>query len=90
MDPETVKRVAVIARMSLTDDETKRFSEEICGLFAIVNVMNDAPESDSFCFDPIGVADVLRDDVPIADENAEEMLKGMSTHDGYVRGPKIV
>jgi aspartyl/glutamyl-tRNA(Asn/Gln) amidotransferase C subunit len=90
MDPETVKRVAGIARISLTDDESKRFSEEIGGFVLLLNTMNDAPGSDSFCFDPVGVSDALRDDVPIADDDADEMLKSMSTHDGYVRGPKIV
>jgi aspartyl-tRNA(Asn)/glutamyl-tRNA(Gln) amidotransferase subunit C len=90
MDPGTVKRTADIARIRLDDDELIRFAKETDALFDVLDAMKDAPECDSFCFDPIGVHDVLRDDVPMTDGNAEKMLKGMSTYNGYVRGPRIV
>ncbi|MCL2143366.1 MAG: hypothetical protein FWH44_03800 [Methanomassiliicoccaceae archaeon] len=82
--------MAGIARIGLIGGESEKFSGEIVKLFELLNTMNDAPECDSFCFDPIGISDALRDDVPIVDDNVEAMLKDMSTHDGYVRGPRIV
>ena len=90
VDKDTIKRVADVSRIGLTDDELKMFSAEAVRLFNILDTINNAPECDSFCFDPVGVSDALRDDVPIVDDNVEAMLKDMSTHDGYVRGPKIV
>jgi aspartyl-tRNA(Asn)/glutamyl-tRNA(Gln) amidotransferase subunit C len=90
MDPETIKRVAGVARIELTDDELKGFKEETDRFFKLLNDMNNAPACDSFCFDPVGVSDSLREDVPVIDDNVAEMLKTMSTYDGFVRGPKIV
>jgi len=90
MDIETIKRIAGIARIGLTDEELKKFKEEIDGIFNILNGLNEAPNNDSFCFDPAGASDVLREDVPIVDGTVEEMLAGMNTYDGFVRGPKIV
>ncbi|MDR0198533.1 MAG: Asp-tRNA(Asn)/Glu-tRNA(Gln) amidotransferase GatCAB subunit C [Methanomassiliicoccaceae archaeon] len=90
MDPGTLKRAADVARIRLDDGELIRFKEEIDGLMDILGTLGDAPECDSFCFDPIGVSDALREDIPKVDGNVDEMLRGMSTYDGYVRGPKIV
>jgi aspartyl-tRNA(Asn)/glutamyl-tRNA(Gln) amidotransferase subunit C len=90
MDPETIKRVAGVARIELTDDEVRGFKEETDRIFELLNTLNDAPACDSFCFDPVGVSDSLREDIPAVDANVKEMLSSMSTYDGFVRGPKIV
>lgn len=90
MDNETLKRAADFARIRIDDDELTAFRKEIDGLFDILNTMNDAPACDDFCFIPIGISDALRDDIPIDDGSADELLRCMSTYDGYVRGPKIV
>jgi aspartyl-tRNA(Asn)/glutamyl-tRNA(Gln) amidotransferase subunit C len=90
MDTETVKRVGKIAHIDLTDEELKRFGSEIEKIFGLLNSLNNAPECDDLCFDPVGVHDILRDDVPVVCNDAEEILKGMSTYNGLVRGPKIV
>ncbi|MCL1905276.1 MAG: Asp-tRNA(Asn)/Glu-tRNA(Gln) amidotransferase subunit GatC [Methanomassiliicoccaceae archaeon] len=90
MDKDTVERVAGIAHIELSEEELERFTEELEKLFGLVNTLNDAPACDSLCFDPVGVHDVLREDVPVVYEDIENLLKDMSTYDGYVRGPKIV
>ena len=89
MDIDTIKRIAGVARIGLTDEELRKFKEEIDGFLNILNALNDAPKNDSFCFDPSGVSDVLREDVPIVDDTADEMLGSMNTYDGFVRGPKV-
>jgi aspartyl-tRNA(Asn)/glutamyl-tRNA(Gln) amidotransferase subunit C len=89
MDPGTIKRVAGIARIELTDDEIKGFKDEAEKIFDLLNSLSDAPACDSFCFDPVGAFDALREDVPAIDDNIAEMLKSMGTYDGFVRGPKI-
>jgi len=90
MDRRTVKHISDVARIRLDDKEADLFAEDIDKLFVILETMNDAPACNDFCFDPVDVSDALRDDVPIVDTNVEEMLKSMSTYDGFVRGPKIV
>jgi len=90
MDEETVKRAADVARIDLTDGESKKFTEEINELLNLLNALNDAPKNDSFCFEPVGIFDALREDIPVVFDNVEEMLKSMGTYNGFVRGPKIV
>jgi len=90
MDRETIKRTSGVARIRLDDDETERFKKEIDELFVILDPMNNAPACNDFLFNPVEVSDALRDDIPVIDGSIEEMLKSMSTYDGYVRGPKIV
>ena len=90
MDRETIGRVANIARIGLTDEEIEGFEKDIKRLFDLLNILNEAPECNAFFFDPVGVTDALRDDVPVVDETVEEMLRSMSTYDGFIRGPKIV
>ena len=89
MDLLTVKRVAGIAHIDLTTEELKKFEDDLSESFDLLNILNDAPECDSLCFDPVGLQDALRDDVPIVYKGAEEMLNGMNTYNGFVRGPKI-
>ncbi|MDR0791496.1 MAG: Asp-tRNA(Asn)/Glu-tRNA(Gln) amidotransferase GatCAB subunit C [Methanomassiliicoccaceae archaeon] len=90
MDRGTIKRVAGVARIELTDDELKGFEEETERIFGLLNTLNDAPACDSFCFDPVDAYDSLREDIPMINDNVAEMLKSMSTYDGFVRGPKIL
>ena len=89
MDRETIVRMAGIARIDLTADDTELFRKETDLLFDMLKVLDEVPGCDSFCFDPVGVSDALREDIPIVDDNVEEMLKSMDTYDGFVRGPKI-
>ena len=90
MNIDRIKHIAGVAHIDLTDDELKVFEKEIDELFGLLNTIDDAPESDAFCFEPVGIFDALRDDIPAKDDNAEEMLKSIGTYNGYVRGPKIV
>jgi len=90
MDKDMVERVAGIAHIELSDDDLERFTEELERIFGLLDTMNEAPACDSLCFDPVGVYDVLRDDVPVAYEDVEGLLKDMRVYDGLVRGPKIV
>jgi aspartyl-tRNA(Asn)/glutamyl-tRNA(Gln) amidotransferase subunit C len=90
MDEGTVKRAADVARIRLGEDELRDIKGDIDGLSDILNALKDAPECDDLCFIPIDIFDALRDDVPAVYDNVEEILKGLCTYNGYVRGPKIV
>ena len=90
MDQMTVKRVAGIAHIDLTDEELKSFEDELGDIFNLLKILDDAPKCDSLCFDPVGVYDVLREDVPVLYGGADGILDDMNTYNGLVRGPKIV
>jgi len=89
MDTDMIRHIADVARIGLSDEELKKFKKEIDEILDVLNSLNGAPKNDSLCFDPIGVSDVLREDVPIIDSTVEEMLGSMKTYDGFIRGPKV-
>ena len=51
--------------------------------------MDEAPESDKRGINPIEVADVLRDDEPRMEIDADVLLRDMDTYERYVRGPRL-
>ena len=46
-------------------------------------------ESDKRGINPIEVADVLRDDEPRMEIDADVLLRDMDTYERYVRGPRL-
>ena len=80
MDRETVERVARTAHIRLTEEEIERYSAEL---------LDEAPESDKRGINPIEVADVLRDDEPRMEIDADVLLRDMDTYERYVRGPRL-
>ncbi|MCQ2055891.1 MAG: aspartyl/glutamyl-tRNA amidotransferase subunit C [archaeon] len=90
MDRKTVEKVARIAHLSLTEEEVDRYSLELKDILGYFEILDEAPGIDSRGFNPVEVADVFRDDVPLMEVPAEECMRGMKLYDGYVRGPKII
>ena len=89
MDREIVERVARIAHLDLTDDELDRYSADLGEILEYFEMLDEAPETDAVGFNPVEIADALRDDVPSAEIPPEDCLRDMRTYDGYVRGPRL-
>lgn len=89
MDREIVAKVAKNAHISLTDEELERYSQDLSAILDYFRSLDEAPEGEGGV-DPIGVHDVLRDDVPSQDIDPDLLLKDMRTYERYVRGPKLV
>ncbi|MDO5862525.1 MAG: aspartyl/glutamyl-tRNA amidotransferase subunit C [Thermoplasmata archaeon] len=89
MDRQTVERVARTAHIKLTEDELERYSRDLADILGYFELLDEAPECDSHGIDPIGVADVTRDDEPRMAGDPDELLRGMNTYDRYVRGPRL-
>lgn len=90
MDEETVRKVARVARLDLTDEEVSRYAvdlEEILSAFAI---LDEAPAMEDFDLDPVPVEDRLRDDEVIDCEDTARLRREMQTMDGWVRGPRLL
>lgn len=89
MDKEIVAGVAKNAHISLTDEELERYSEDLSSILEYFKSLDEAPEGEGGV-DPIGVHDILRDDVPSQDIDPDELLRDMRTYQRYIRGPKLV
>jgi aspartyl-tRNA(Asn)/glutamyl-tRNA(Gln) amidotransferase subunit C len=90
--PELVKRVAANARLSLKEDEVKKFAadmKEILANFEKLSEVNTDNVEPSF--HPIPVKNVAREDTPGKCLDREEALS-LTPHkkDGYFRGPKTI
>lgn len=89
MDRETVERVARNAHIRLSEEELDRYSRDLSDILGYFELLDEAPGSGSSGIDPIGVADILRDDVERTEFDADELLKDMNTYERYVRGPRL-
>ncbi|MFA6710572.1 MAG: Asp-tRNA(Asn)/Glu-tRNA(Gln) amidotransferase subunit GatC [Candidatus Methanomethylophilaceae archaeon] len=89
MDREIVERVAHIAHLDLTEEELERYSKDLSEILEYFQMLDIAPESEEFGFDPVEVADVLRDDIPDMEIPADALLSQMKTYNDFVRGPRI-
>jgi len=89
MDIETVRKVARVARLKLTPDEEKEFARDLEEVLTYFSLLDEAPRVDTHDFNPVRVADVLREDDPARDVNAEKLRDSMDTYQDMVRGPRL-
>ncbi|TQS85875.1 MAG: glutamyl-tRNA amidotransferase [Candidatus Methanoprimaticola hominis] len=89
MDRQTVERVARTAHIKLTEEELDRYSKDLGDILGYFELLDEAPECDSYGIDPIGVTDITREDEPRIEFDSDALLKDMNTYDRYVRGPRL-
>jgi aspartyl-tRNA(Asn)/glutamyl-tRNA(Gln) amidotransferase subunit C len=89
MERDTVARVAKVARLKLTEAELEKYGKDLQDILDSFAVLDSAPSSENFDFNPIPVQDVLREDEPAIDIDPYELTKHMDSYDGYIRGPKL-
>lgn len=89
---EQVKHVANLARLAITDEETKKFTEQLDAIIAFAEQLN---ELDTENVEPtshvLNMKNVLREDVAKEGLPVEEVVKNAPDHeDGYIRVPSII
>jgi aspartyl-tRNA(Asn)/glutamyl-tRNA(Gln) amidotransferase subunit C len=89
MDIEKVKRVAKVARLVLTDEELKKFAQDLEDILNNFSVLDEAPGLTEYDFNPVPVNDVLREDQVGQEFDPAELRAMMDTYEDYVRGPKL-
>ena len=89
MDIDQVKRVAKVARLELTEDELKRFAQDLEDILNNFSVLDEAPDLTEYDFNPVPVNDVLREDQAGQDFDPARLRAMMDTYEDYVRGPKL-
>ncbi len=92
IDKETVKHVAELARIELTEEEAKKFSKELNDILENFKILDELDVSDvEPSFHPIRTEDRVREDEPEQSLDREYVLN-QATHreDEYFKVPKIV
>lgn len=89
MDREIVERVARIAHLDLTEEELEKYSVDLGDILEYFEMLDEAPGLANEGFNPVEIADALREDIPRTEVAPEECTKGMLTYDGYIRGPRL-
>jgi aspartyl-tRNA(Asn)/glutamyl-tRNA(Gln) amidotransferase subunit C len=91
-DRETVKKVAELARLELSDKELERFSkdmEEITKAFSVLKKVDTKGVEPTF--QPIERKNILRDDEIEESIPRETLLKNLKNREkGFIKGPKVI
>ena len=91
ISPETVKRVAQVARLKLSEHELHRFSKD---LEAILDAFHDLENVDTEgvkpSFQPMETKNVLRKDTVERSLTQEQALSNSKNKEkGFFKGPKV-
>jgi aspartyl-tRNA(Asn)/glutamyl-tRNA(Gln) amidotransferase subunit C len=89
MDRETIARVAKVARLALSEEEMERYAKDLDDILNSFSVLDEAPMSEAYTFNPIPVVDVLREDEPAQDIDPQLLRSQMEAYEDYVRGPRL-
>jgi len=89
MDEEMVRRVARVARLELTDEEAGTFAADLEDILAAFAVLDEAPATEGFGFNPVPVEDRLREDEVVPYPDPARLRQEMRAKDDWVRGPRL-
>lgn len=89
---EEIEHIAVLARLSLSEEEKKVFGPQLSSILGYMEKLNELDTSDT---EPtshvLPLSDVMREDIPIDSLPREEALKNAPAHtDKFYRVPKII
>ncbi len=88
---DTVRHVAKLARLELTDSEAKKFSKDLNEILAAFAVLDKAKTNEKPSFQPLPVKDVMRDDEEEKCLTQQEALANTRhKENGYFKGPRVV
>jgi aspartyl-tRNA(Asn)/glutamyl-tRNA(Gln) amidotransferase subunit C len=92
IDEAQVRRVALLSRLELSDQEVSQFSTQLSAIFEYIEKLN---ELDTDNVEPLAhclpIHNVLRDDVPRPSlSNDEALANAPEREDEYFKVPKIL
>lgn len=89
MEEETVKKVARVARLDLTEEEVRQFASDLEDILQYFTILDEAPELPEFDFNPVRIENVLREDEVHNFIDISKLREQMHTSDDWVRGPRL-
>ncbi len=92
IDTQTVKHVANLVRLGISDEEAERFSPQFSAIIDYFNMLNEVDTSEvPPAFEIAHQANVLREDVVQPSMSREEFLKNAPKVAGsYVKVPTVL
>ncbi|UIE38820.1 Asp-tRNA(Asn)/Glu-tRNA(Gln) amidotransferase subunit GatC [Leptodesmis sichuanensis] len=92
IDREQVRKVALLARLALSEAEEEQFSTQLSNILDYFEQLNELDVSDvPPTFRAIDVSNVVRSDTLVPDPNREAILENAPDRDGeFFRVPKII
>jgi len=86
VDPETVRHVADLARVDLTEAEVERFADQFSEVLSYFETLDEVPAVES----DVELTNVMRPDEEREGLTREEALRNApETEDGYFKGPRV-
>ncbi len=92
IDTKTVKHVAALARLGITDEEAEKFSGQFSAIIEYFNMLNEV-DTDNVppASDIANAENILREDDVQPSMNREEFFKNApKTERGYVKVPTVL
>lgn len=92
IDPETVERVARLARLALTEGDRERFAGQLGLILEYCGRLNEAPLAD---LPPtshvVPITNILRDDAVTPSLERDEVLaEAPASRDGFFQVPRVL
>ena len=92
IDTKTVKQVAYLVRLGISEEEAQKFSGQFSSIIDYFNMLNEVDTTDvPPALDIANAENVLREDVVQASMSREEFLKNAPQSErGYVKVPTVL
>lgn len=92
LDEDTVRHVAHLARIAITDEEVRLYSQQLSKILDYVNQLNELDTSNVPPAEhPLAASDVFRADVVQPSWSSDVALKNApDRHGDYFRVPKVL
>lgn len=92
IDKETVKHVAVLARLNLTDEELEKFAKDFEGILEAFSSLDEVnTEGLEPSFHPIEMKNIMREDEKEESLTQDEALSNAEQKEGKMfKGPRAV
>ncbi|MFH0929475.1 MAG: Asp-tRNA(Asn)/Glu-tRNA(Gln) amidotransferase subunit GatC [Candidatus Aenigmatarchaeota archaeon] len=92
IDEKTIRHVAKLSRLNLTDDETQKFSKDISEILDAFSAIKDVDtEGIEPSFQPVEVKNVFREDESEECLSQEDALRNSDQNEeGFFKGPRAV
>jgi aspartyl-tRNA(Asn)/glutamyl-tRNA(Gln) amidotransferase subunit C len=91
VDKETIKKVAELSRLNLTEKEIESMQRDFEEILASFEILKECPTvEEDICTHPLDEKNNYREDELAMPISQEEALKDTPNIDGYFKGPKAI
>lgn len=92
MTKDVVKKVAELSRLSFSEEELEKFTEEFSNIVSFIEMINELDTSNVEPSPyPINIINEPREDIVVESGKTEDMLKNAPKRkDGFIVVPKVI